>query len=108
MKLAHPRYLVTAEEVTNGKPDPEGYLMGRKRLGLQEDASVIVIEDAPSGIRAAKAAGCSVIGLTTTHTVAQVRNAGADWVVQDLRSVKILACQQRIEIEIANALASNT
>ena len=89
MKLAHPKTLVAAEDVANGKPDPSCYLLGRERLGMSEQAKMIVFEDAPSGIRAGKAAGFRVIGLATTHTVAQVRDAGADWIVQDLQSVTI-------------------
>lgn len=89
LRLAHPRVLVVAEEVQNGKPDPEGYLMGRERLGMQDKQNFVVLEDAPSGIRAGKAAGFRVIGLATTHTTEQVWEAGADWIVRDLRSISL-------------------
>lgn len=107
MKLARPRTIVTAEDVDNGKPDPACYLLGQKRLGLDKGTDMLVLEDAPSGIRAGKAAGFKVIGLTTTHTIAQVRDAGADWIVQDLRSVTVKNFQQGlVQIEIRNALSS--
>ncbi|KAI9819878.1 MAG: hypothetical protein M1827_006447 [Pycnora praestabilis] len=69
------------------KPDPACYLLGRSRLGLPPDSSVLVIEDAPAGIRAGKAAGCKVIGLTTTHSMDQVKEAGADLIVPSLKNV---------------------
>lgn len=105
LKLAHPKTLVVAEDVENGKPDPACYLLGRKRLGLDANAQMVVIEDAPSGIRAGKAAGFKVIGLATTHTIAQVRDAGADWIVKDLRSLSIKSFERGVvQIAIDNAL----
>jgi len=107
LKLAHPRCIVVAEDVEHGKPDPACYLLGRQRLGLPESSHMIVIEDAPSGVRAGKAAGFKVIGLSTTHTVGQVQEAGADWIVQDLRSVKLKSFGDGVvQIEISNALVS--
>jgi glycerol 3-phosphatase-1 len=87
LKLAHPKQMVTAEEVESGKPDPACYSLGRARLGLSADIPVLVIEDSPAGIKSGKAAGCHVLGLTTTHSVKEVQAAGADWVVEDLQSV---------------------
>ncbi|KIV82983.1 hypothetical protein PV11_05045 [Exophiala sideris] len=105
LKLAHPRCLVVAEDVDEGKPDPACYLLGRKRLGLSEDSHMIVLEDAPAGVRAGKAAGFKVIGLSTTHTIGQLQEAGADWIVQDLRSVTLKSFANGVlQIEISNAL----
>ena len=68
---------------------------------------MIVIEDAPSGVRAGKAAGFKVVGLATTHTVGQVKEAGADWIVQDLRSVTLKNFGEGVvQIEIVNALVN--
>lgn len=105
MKLAQPKHMVVAEDVECGKPDPACYLLGRERLGLEAGSQVLVIEDAPSGIRAGKAAGFKVIGLATTHSTDQVRNAGADWIVQDLRSLVLKRyANGSIEIEIRDGL----
>ncbi|KAJ9625332.1 uncharacterized protein PV06_07564 [Exophiala oligosperma] len=106
LKIAHPRCLVVAEDVENGKPDPSCYLLGRQRLGLSEDSQMIVIEDAPAGVRAGKAAGFKVIGLSTTHKISQLQEAGADWIVEDLRSVTLKSFKQDgpVQIEITNAL----
>lgn len=69
--LAHfnlpvPDVLVSAEMVTRGKPEPDGYLLGAQRLGFAP-ARCIVFEDAPAGITAGQTAGCTVIALATTH-----------------------------------------
>ncbi|OQV06325.1 hypothetical protein CLAIMM_10907 isoform 1 [Cladophialophora immunda] len=105
LKLAHPRTTVVAEDVENGKPDPTCYLLGRERLGLPDTAEMIVFEDAPAGVRAGKAAGFKVIGLATTHTVGQLKEAGADWIVEDLRSVKLKNFKDGVvQVEIINGL----
>ena len=104
MKLAHPKHMVAAEDVENGKPDPSCYLLGRSRIGLDDTSTILVVEDAPSGIRAGKAAGFKVIGLVTTHSLQQVRDAGADWIVRDLRDVAVKGTgREMVEIEITNA-----
>lgn len=115
MKLAHPQNLIAAEDVKNGKPDPEGYLLGYRKLGLAEGEdgggarSAIVFEDAPSGVRAGIAAGFKVVALATTHTVSQLREAGADWIVRDMRSVSLRNFDRKsgkAVVEISNALVS--
>ncbi|KAB8238876.1 HAD-like domain-containing protein [Aspergillus alliaceus] len=104
LDLTHPKMLVVAEDVELGKPDPRCYLLGRKRLGLEHSSSLVVLEDAPSGIRAGKAAGFKVIALTTTHSLAQLQEAGADWIVEDLRSVSVKGVVDgRLQLEIRNA-----
>ena len=105
LKLAQPKHMVVAEDVDSGKPDPACYLLGRKRLGLETESQVLVVEDAPSGIRAGKAAGFKVVGLAPTHSISQVSNAGADWIVQDLRSLALKRYTNgSIEIEIREGL----
>ncbi|KAL5045793.1 hypothetical protein BDW71DRAFT_208057 [Aspergillus fruticulosus] len=105
LKLTHPKVLVVAEDVELGKPDPRCYLLGRKKLGLEHSSSIVVLEDAPSGIKAGKAAGFTVIALTTTHTLEQLQAAGADVIVEDLRSISIKGVVDgRIQLEVRNAL----
>ena len=102
--LAHPRVLGVAEDVELGKPDPRCYLLGRSKLSLEHSSSIAVLEDAPSGIKAGKAAGFKVIALTSTHTLAQLQEAGADWIVEDLRSVSVKGVDGgRVQLEIRNA-----
>ncbi|HYN71755.1 MAG TPA: HAD-IA family hydrolase [Nakamurella sp.] len=64
--LPTPGVVVTADDVTVGKPDPAPYLMGAKLLGFPPQRC-LVVEDAPAGIASAKAAGSPVIGVLTTH-----------------------------------------
>lgn len=76
LDLPTPRVFVTADDVTRGKPEPEAYLKGAELLGVRPEACV-VIEDAPAGIQAAKAAGMSVVALATTHEPAELSQADA-------------------------------
>ena len=69
--LAVPPVLVTPERLSRGKPDPEGYLLAARELGAAP-ADCVVFEDAPAGIRAGRAAGMHVVGITTTHDPAEL------------------------------------
>lgn len=105
LKLPLPEHLVVAEDVENGKPDPSCYLMGKGKLGLGANDEVLVLEDSPAGIMAGKAAGCKVLGVVTSHTVQQVVDAGADWVVMDLSSVELVGKSDGgVELMISDAL----
>jgi beta-phosphoglucomutase len=82
--------IVAMEDTRRGKPDPEVFLLGAKKLGLPP-ARCIVMEDAPVGIQAAKAAGMRAIGVTfiAHHPAEKLRGAGADLVVPNLQDVKV-------------------
>ena len=84
--LPVPKMLVTSSDVVRGKPDPEPYRKGAEFLGLAP-ADCVVVEDAPAGIRAGKAAGARVLALRTTSPDAELQAAGADWIVNDLGAV---------------------
>ena len=84
--LPLPHTLVTAEQVRQGKPHPEGYLKAASLLRL-EPHDCLVIEDAPVGVQAAHAAGSRVIGVTTTFSAAELE--GADFVVPSLASFRL-------------------
>lgn len=89
----------------NGKPDPACYELGMQRLGV--DRNCLAFEDAPAGIRAAKAAGAQVVALATTHEIEHLRDAGADWIIQDLRSVSLRKVDEKtgdISMDIGNTL----
>ena len=77
--------LVTAEDVSTGKPSPEGYRRGCELLGL-DPADCVGVEDSASGIGALLAAGVAqVVGVTTTSSAADLLAAGAYRAVADLR-----------------------
>ncbi len=86
--LPSPRHLITASDIRNGKPDPEPYRKGALHLGLAA-TECVVVEDAPSGIRAGKAAGARVIALRTTAGDAELAAAGADWIIDDCSSLSV-------------------
>lgn len=83
--LPVPEAMVTSDDVTHGKPDPEPYLKGAARLGFSP-AECLVIEDAPAGIQSARAGGLKVIGLASTYRAEKL--AEADAVVHKLASIR--------------------
>lgn len=86
--LPIPRAFVTADMIVRGKPDPEGYLAAARLLGVAV-TDCVVVEDAPAGAAAARAAGMRLLGLTTTHSAEQLQPA--DLVAADLAHVAIRA-----------------
>ena len=97
--LPVPEELVTANDISNGKPHPEPFLKGAALLGLAP-ADCVVFEDAPAGIRAGKAAGARVIALQTTERDDLLRQAGADWIVADCSSVRVTEASRGTEISL--------
>jgi sugar-phosphatase len=93
--LPVPARLVTANDITIGKPNPEPYLKGAEILGLAAK-DCVVIEDAPAGIRAGKAAGAKVIALQTTERDVLLREAGVDWIVKDCSCIRVSAVEAGI------------
>jgi beta-phosphoglucomutase-like phosphatase (HAD superfamily) len=79
----HFSVVVSASEVAHGKPAPDIFLLAAERIGLSPDVC-LVAEDAPSGLRAARAAGCAALGVRSSFDDATLREAGAFWTVQDL------------------------
>jgi mannitol-1-/sugar-/sorbitol-6-phosphatase len=62
-----PRFIVTAEDVQVGKPNPQCYILGAERLGVSTH-DCLVFEDVPAGIKAGETAGADVVVITSTHT----------------------------------------
>jgi sugar-phosphatase len=86
--LPVPRLMVTANDITQGKPHPEPYLKGASRLGFPAP-DCIVLEDVPAGIVAGKSSGARVIALKTTMGELKLREAGADWIVDSCGAVSL-------------------
>jgi sugar-phosphatase len=74
--LPVPAVLVSADRVSAGKPDPQGYRLAAIELGVAPERCV-VFEDAPAGIAAARAAGATVIAIASTHPSDELREADA-------------------------------
>ncbi len=79
---------VCYEDVVNHKPAPDPYLLAARRLSVPPERC-LVIEDSPSGIRAGKAAGCTVIGYPGVLSPESLRAAGADSLVEHLDQVRL-------------------
>jgi mannitol-1-/sugar-/sorbitol-6-phosphatase len=86
--LPIPTTLTTSSDVKAGKPDPEPYLKAAEKLGVAA-SDCIVVEDAPAGVRAGKAAGARVIAFLTTVTRGELEKAGADWIVQNCTDLAV-------------------
>jgi sugar-phosphatase len=84
--LPVPKVLITADDVTQGKPHPEPYLKGAQAMGLSP-AECLVIEDAPAGIDAARAGGMTVIGITSTYAADALTHADA--VISGLGQIRV-------------------
>jgi sugar-phosphatase len=88
--LQVPKVLVTADDVTHGKPHPEPYLKGAAAMGLSPE-DCLVIEDAPAGIQAARAGGMTVIGITSTYAAGALEHADA--VIGKLAQIQVSASE---------------
>jgi sugar-phosphatase len=84
--LPLPSVVVTSEDVSQGKPAPDGYRLGAQRLGL-DPAACVAFEDAPAGIAAARGAGARVIALTTM--LAANGLVGADATIPDFTAIHV-------------------
>ncbi|MBC8277534.1 MAG: HAD family phosphatase [FCB group bacterium] len=83
-QLALFEVIITGKDVKNAKPDPEPYLTALKKLGLQPEVC-LVVENAPLGIQAAKAAGLKVAAITTTLGREVLTEAG--WIIGNLKEI---------------------
>lgn len=83
-ELAPPDVLVTADDVERGKPAPDPFLLAARRLGV-DPGDCLVVEDAPQGLVAARAAGCTTLAVITTTPRDEL---SADAIVPDLGAVR--------------------
>lgn len=80
--------IVDMEGVSKGKPDPAIYLKAARILQL-EPHKCLVFEDSVSGIKSAKAAGCPVIALSTTHTKEELRQTDCDMIIENFEQASL-------------------
>lgn len=79
--------IVTGEDVENGKPHPEPYLLGMQKLKTTPDQT-IVIENAPFGVESASRSGAYTIAITTGPIPPKkLKESGADLVLKDMTSL---------------------
>jgi mannitol-1-/sugar-/sorbitol-6-phosphatase len=94
--LPVPERIISGDMVERGKPDPEPYRRGAELLGFRAD-ECIVVEDAPSGVGAGKAAGCRVLGVLGTHSNEELKEA--DWIVGSLEGLKVTVTADGLELQ---------
>jgi len=98
--LPLPQRLITANDITHGKPHPEPYLKAASILNVPP-SSCIILEDVPAGIRSGKAAGGTVIAFTTTVQEPALREAGADWVLHNCADIRLASANERLTLSLA-------
>jgi mannitol-1-/sugar-/sorbitol-6-phosphatase len=102
-QLLPPSVLVTADDVTHGKPHPEPFLEAARRLGV-DPGRCLVVEDAPKGLEAAQAAGCFTLAVVTT-TPRELLDADA--VVADLSEIRFDANHEGIRVRPVDEAAGS-
>jgi sugar-phosphatase len=93
--LPVPERIISGDMVERGKPDPEPYRRGAELLGASAEECVVV-EDAPSGVGAGKAAGCRVLGVLGTHSAEELRET--DWIVASLEGLRVTVDADGLEL----------
>lgn len=93
--LPIPERIISGDMVERGKPDPEPYRRGAGLLGLRPE-DCVVVEDAPSGVGAGVAAGCRVLGVLGTHSLAELRQA--KWIAPSLEDVTVTTLADKLEL----------
>jgi HAD superfamily hydrolase (TIGR01509 family) len=83
--------IVSGEDVTEGKPNPQVFLLAAGKLGIKP-RNCIVIEDAVAGVSAAKGAGMCCLAVTNTHPRASLEEA--DLVVDNLATVSVAVLER--------------
>jgi len=90
-----PKRLVTADQVTRGKPHPEPFLAGAALLGVAP-ADCVVLEDSSSGAEAGRAAGCTVVATTFSHPAEFLDRA--HYLLRDLTGIRVESLGDEIVI----------
>jgi mannitol-1-/sugar-/sorbitol-6-phosphatase len=98
--LPLPKKMITSNDIIHGKPHPEPYLKGASLLGFLP-ADCVVVEDAPAGVRAGKAAESRVIAFKTTVQESVVREAGADWILNHCADIRLTSVSQGLNLSLA-------
>ncbi len=95
-----PRHIITADDVTHGKPSPEPFLKGAALLGFAP-ADCLVFEDSPAGIASARSAAMTTIALQTTYPADLLQAANA--IIGSLADVKAALRDECITLVVAEA-----
>ena len=96
---------ITADDkrLKAGKPAPDPFLLAAKELRYAA-RDCVVFEDSPSGIRAVFASGAIVIAVCTNHESSKIEGCGADFIVDTMEQVLVVAAGERLKFVIAGKL----
>ncbi|GLY70286.1 HAD-IA family hydrolase [Amycolatopsis taiwanensis] len=83
--LNEPTVMITADDVVNGKPSPEGYRAAARALGFNAD-TCLVVEDTPVGLAAGRSLGCQTLGVLGTVEASELN---ADYLIETLTQVSL-------------------
>jgi len=86
--LPLPAKMITSNDISHGKPHPEPYLKGAAALGFPP-TECVVVEDVPAGVCSGKDAGAKVIAFKTTVKESALREAGADWILNNCADIRL-------------------
>jgi sugar-phosphatase len=103
--LPEPAVLITADDINDGKPHPEPFILAMERLGVSA-AGCIAVEDSPAGISSSVAAGVRVVGVGTTF--ADDLLGDATWLIPRLASLGCSRQDDQIVLRIAEPLIRQT
>jgi HAD superfamily hydrolase (TIGR01509 family) len=92
--------MFSAQQVAQPKPQPDVYLLALRQLGLHP-SETLAVEDSPTGVRAAKAAGLAVIGFLGAAHVhddhgEHLKAAGADFIAEDARALGMYLQEKKV------------
>jgi sugar-phosphatase len=99
--LPLPTRMITSNDITQGKPHPEPYVKAATLLGFPS-AECIVVEDVAAGIQSGKAAGARVIAFTTTVQSSDLRQAGADWILNNCADIRLIGANEGLSLALAD------
>ena len=100
--LPIPERMVTSTDVSHGKPHPEPFLKAAAKLGFPT-SECIVVEDVAAGVRAGKSAGTRVIALRTTIDDAELREAGADFILDNCANISSVQSSDSLQLRLKGA-----
>jgi sugar-phosphatase len=103
--LPRPDVVITADDITHGKPNAEPYLKGAAGLGFAPERCVVV-EDALAGIVSGRNAGARVIAFTTTASITDLVAAKPDWIVKDCSAIRLEESVPTLKLALEEATVS--
>ena len=103
---SHFSAIVTGDDVVKGKPNPAVFNLAAERLGISS-RNLMVCEDAAADVQAAKSDGMNCLAIAATGRTELLKEAGADWIVEDFRSVELQELRKQFVNRNGRVVASS-